>query len=440
MAILVIALIASHVVGYWSYRVGFDTITAAARDRDLAERVVSIKRVIGSIPVYGERERTAHALSSTRLNVHWGQVNLAKESKPLTDRAQTTAKYLRTLAPDLASESFRIAYADDGALSSGDTESFRHLLLISVKLSDGSWVNFSSPTLGTVQHLDWGTIILAIIAGFVTIAVSILLLHRATRPLMELAAAAERFSLDERPDVLDESGPVEIRRAARAFNTMRERIQKLVAERTQSLAAVSHDLRTPITRIRLRSEFVENDDMRRLIDADLDEMDSMIGSTLEYLRHGVSSERARPIDIVSVLDTLCHEQADQGRNTKLFGLAHYVINGRMVSLKRAFTNIINNALAYSKCVNVEVSELGDTVLINVRDCGPGIPDEDLERVFEPFYRADVSRSRSTGGAGLGLAIARNIIRAHEGKITLSNRKEGGLEVAILIPRSMAATR
>ena len=270
--------------------------------------------------------------------------------------------------------------------------------------------------------------------GVAIVVVAVLLLRWATRPLRELALAAERFSLDQIPQPLNETGPAEVRRAARAFNTMRERIQRLVSERMQALAAVSHDLRTPITRLRLRSELMEDEATRDLVDADLAEMESMIDSTLEFLRGGVSSEAIRPIDIVSVIETIVDDHADQGHSVSLIGISQGRVLGRLLSIKRAFWNVIGNAVKYGGQARVAIAEIPSGLAITVEDDGPGIPDGDRERVFQPFVRLEESRGRETGGSGLGLTIARAVVRAHGGEITLANRPEGGLRVTIILPQ------
>jgi signal transduction histidine kinase len=341
---------------------------------------------------------------------------------------------LKELVPDLASESFRLGFADDGALGSSEADSYRHMMLVSVRLDDGSWVNFSSTTLGAAQHADWSVLAVTICFGVAIVVVAVLLLRWATRPLRDLAMAAERFSLDQTPHPLDETGPAEVRRAARAFNTMRERVQRLVAERMQALAAVSHDLRTPITRLRLRSELMEDEATRDLVDADLSEMEGMIDSTLEFLRGGVSSEPVRPIDIVSAIETIVDDQADQGRSITLSGLGHGRVLGRLLALKRAFWNIIGNAVKYADHAEVKISETPTDLVIVIEDDGPGIPAAEIERVFQPFVRLEESRGRETGGTGLGLTIARAVIRSHGGEITLSNRAAGGLSVMITLPK------
>jgi signal transduction histidine kinase len=432
--ILVAALLAFHFLGYWAYHVGVESLATAARDRGLAERIVSIKRAIASLPEAPDRDRTAHDLSSASLEVHWSKVSLVLGSAPRTARTQAMEAHLRELVPDLAAGSFRIGFADDGALGAGNADAYRHMMLVSARLDDGSWVNFSSSVLGATQPADWSVIATAICFAVGIVVVALLLLRWATRPLRDLALAAERFSLDETPHPLPERGPSEVRRAARAFNTMRERIQRLVGERMQALAAVSHDLRTPITRLRLRSELLDDDATRGLIDADLGEMETMIDSTLEYLRGGVSSEPIRPIDLVSVVETIVDEQIDQGRRISLAGIEQGRVLGRLLALKRAFWNIIGNAVKFGDEVTVEINETRTELIVVVADDGPGIPEAEMERVFHPFVRLEESRGRETGGSGLGLTIAHAVIRSHGGEIHLANRREGGLKVRISLSK------
>ena len=432
--ILVAALLAFHLLGFWAFRVGVENLAIAARDRGLAEHIVSIKRAIASTPAAPERDRVAHDLSSASLEVHWSKVSLVLGNAPATERAVIMEARLKELAPELAGESFRVGFADDGALGSGNADAYRHMMLISVRLDDGSWVNFSSSALGANPRIEWSVIAVTICFGVGIVVVALLLLRWATRPLRDLAVAAERFSLDQAPQPLPEHGPIEVRRAARAFNTMRERIQRLVTERMQAMAAVSHDLRTPITRLRLRSELLDDDATRDLIDADLGEMEAMIDSTLEYLRGGVSSEAVRPIDLASVIETIVDDHLDQGHRASLTGLASAPVLGRVLSLKRAFSNVIGNAINYGETASVTIAEADNQLVITVEDDGPGIPQSDMERVFHPFVRLEESRGRETGGTGLGLTIAASVIRTHGGLINLANRPAGGLCVTITLSK------
>lgn len=432
--ILVAALLAFHLLGYWAYRVGVENLATAGQDRGLAERIVSIKRAIASLPQAPERDRVAHDLSSASLEVHWSKVSLVLGTAPMTERTRAMEARLKELAPELAAESFRVGFADDGALGAGEANAYKHMMLVSVRLDDGSWVNFSSSALGASQRLDWGLTAIMICFAVGIVVVALLLLRWATRPLRDLALAAERFSLDQAPQPLPETGPVEVRRAARAFNTMRERIRSLVTERMQAMAAVSHDLRTPITRLRLRSEFLEDDATRSLIDADLGEMEAMIDSTLDYLRGGASSEPLRAVDLASVIETIVDEHVDQGHSVSLVGLNSAPVQGRVLSLKRAASNIIGNAVKYGEAAKVSITDAGANFAVLVEDEGPGIAEADCERVFHPFVRLEESRGRQTGGSGLGLTIALAIARSHDGSITLENRPEGGLRVTLLLPK------
>lgn len=438
-AILVVALLAVHVIGFLTYRAGLESIANAARDRGLAERVVSIKRAIASIADAEERDRAAHALSSGSLEVHWGKVSQVVGHSPPTSRATATAERLKQLVPDLGAESFRIGYADDGALASGDTDAYKHMLVLSVRLEDQSWVNFAAPTLGSLPHTDWLQHLAALCIGVVIIFISILLLRWVTRPLQVLTEAAENFSLDEKHERLDETGPLEVRRAARAFNSLRERIQSLVAERTQALAAVSHDLRTPITRVKLRTELYDDETTRELIGADLGEMESMIDSTLEYLRAGDSTEQIRLIDLSAIIQTVVDDAIDRGRDISFTGLEHAVVRGQLIAIKRALWNVVGNALKYANRVEIDLAETPTSVLVTVSDDGPGVPEELLDRLFEPFFRVEQSRSRETGGNGLGLTITRKIMRAGGGDISIRNKLPAGLSVMMEFPKTVPGT-
>lgn len=439
IAILVAALIAVHFISYWAYRVGTSAVVESAQDRALAERLVSIKRAVANIPAPAERDRAAHALSSSSLEVHWSKISLVLANAPLTQRAKATAERLKELVPDLAAEAFRIGFADDGAIGSGEAEPYRHMLLISIRLDDQSWVNFSTPRLGTVHPSTPSMLALTLGLAVVIIVTAGMLLAWVTRPLRNLAIAAERFSLDGEPELLDESGPSEVRRAARAFNTMRERIRKLVAERTQALAAVSHDLRTPITRVRLRSELLDDSQTRAMIESDLLEMENMIYSTLEFLKSGESLEQRRLLNLSSIAETFVGDAIDAGRDIAFAGAEIVPIEGQHLALKRVVGNLVGNALKYAETVRVEARYVGDLAELVVLDDGPGIPDDRIDSVFDPFVRIEGSRSKETGGVGLGLTIARSIARAHHGDIVLENRPGGGLAATLRLPIAVRPT-
>jgi signal transduction histidine kinase len=306
-------------------------------------------------------------------------------------------------------------------------------LNISIRLDDGSWLNAIVP-------LDHGeplwrprfALPLAVALLLVTVA-ALLAVRRATRPFATFAAAAHRLGLDVGAPPLAEVGPREVRQAAHAFNIMQQRIGRFVLDRTQMLAAISHDLKTPITRLRLRAEFVDDDEQRGKMLADLAEMESMIASTLAFARDDATREPRVRVDLAALVQGLLEDMEALGSDVAYDGPDSLVIEARLGVLKRALANLIDNAIKYGKTARVTLATLGSDAIITIDDDGPGIAEADRERVFAPFVRLEASRSRDTGGSGLGLAVARAAIRAHGGDIGLANRPEGGLRATVVLP-------
>ncbi len=255
-----------------------------------------------------------------------------------------------------------------------------------------------------------------------------------TRPLSALARAAEAVGRDLRQPPLVERGSLEVREAARAFNTMQERMQRHVDSRTRVLAAMSHDLKTPLTRLRLRMATLDDVDLQLRVDRDLDEMEGMVHGALTLLRGLNDDESAEAVDINELLERLQGEFAELKTPFEVQGRARVLYAGKPMALKRCLTNLLSNAAKFGGGVSVTVED-GAAVVIAVRDQGPGIPAEHLARVFEPFYRVESSRNRDTGGTGLGLCIARDIAQAHGGALTLANLPQRGLLVTLMLPRS-----
>jgi signal transduction histidine kinase len=274
---------------------------------------------------------------------------------------------------------------------------------------------------------------LILLALLVAIAVYVVT-RGITRPLSDLARAAEAVGRDLRQPPLVERGSREVRDAARAFNTMQERMQRYVDSRTRVLAAMSHDLKTPLTRLRLRMTTIEDPDMQFRVDRDLDEMENMVHGALTLLRGLNDDEPAEAVDINELIGTLQGEFAEMGTPFEVHGRVRILYAGKPMALKRCLTNLISNATKFGGGVSVHVQD-GTAVTIAVRDQGPGIPAEHLARVFEPFYRVESSRNRDTGGTGLGLCIARDIAQAHGGALTLSNLPQRGLQATLTLPRS-----
>jgi signal transduction histidine kinase len=258
-----------------------------------------------------------------------------------------------------------------------------------------------------------------------------------TRPLRDLANAADAVGRGAYHPPLAETGARELRRATRAFNTMQERLRRYIDSRTRVLAAMSHDLRTTLTRLRLRAETIENDELRARFSADLDEMSQMVHGALGLFRDLNDDEPLDTVDVDALLETLRLEFKEMDADVTVSGRTRGPISAKALALKRCLTNLLHNAIKYGTCAAVLVSD-DDDLVIRIRDKGPGIPVEALDQVFEPFFRIEASRNRDTGGAGLGLSIARDIAQAHGGSIVLRNLEGGGLEVVLTLPRAASA--
>jgi signal transduction histidine kinase len=254
-----------------------------------------------------------------------------------------------------------------------------------------------------------------------------------TRPLSDLARAADSVGRDSRPAQLEERGARELRDAARAFNTMQDRLRRYLDSRSRVLAAMSHDLKTPLTRLRLQVEALDNPGMQLRIGRELDEMESMVREALSLFRGLDDGEPAVSIDVDALLTKIRSEFLDMSAEVTVSGHALQSYTGKPQALKRCLTNLLANAVKFGTRAEVVVED-GTELIIRVRDRGPGIPPAELERVFEPFYRLESSRNRDSGGTGLGLSIARDIAQAHGGSLTLSNLPAGGLEATLRLPR------
>jgi signal transduction histidine kinase len=304
---------------------------------------------------------------------------------------------------------------------------------VAVRFADGDTALFR------IAHVPGGAPLPRNLFVNLTLLVVILVLvlyvaaRNITRPLSALARAADSVGREERPEKLEERGARELRDAARAFNTMQDRLRRYLDSRSRVLAAMSHDLKTPLTRLRLQVETLDNPELQARIGKQLDEMEGMVREALALFRGLDDGEPAVPIDINALLADLRQQFAEMGNSVTLSGRAFERYTGKTQALKRCLTNLIANAVTFGGRAAILIED-GAELSIRVRDEGPGIPEAELERVFEPFYRLESSRNRDGGGTGLGLTIARDIAQAHGGTLTLRNRPEGGLEAALSLPR------
>ena len=252
-------------------------------------------------------------------------------------------------------------------------------------------------------------------------------------PLGRFAQAAGRLGTDVNAPPMAEAGPSEIVQAARAFNQMQERIQRLVDDRTRMLAAIAHDLRTVLTRLRLRAELIDDAEQQRKAIADLDAMATMLDETLAFARDDGAGEARQDVDLAALVRSLCDDLADVGQPVHYLGPDRLRFACRPVALRRALANLIDNAVKYGREAEVGLQTERDTIRLTIEDRGPGISAAAREQVFQPFFRLEPSRSRATGGTGLGLAVARTIVHRHGGEIALDDRPGGGLIVRVTLP-------
>lgn len=280
-------------------------------------------------------------------------------------------------------------------------------------------------------HIDLSTYGISFLLSIGILAA--LVARMTMRPLKQLAQAATSLGNDiERPP-LPERGTREIRQATAAFNAMQARIRNHIRQRAHILAAITHDLQTPLTRLRLRMEKVDDTELRDKLVSDLSAMQAMVREGLELARSMDSAEPMQRLDLDSLIDSICADAADAGQQVTVSGTTQASLMARPTGLRRCLTNLVDNAVKYGRSAEVHAAREGDFALIRIKDNGPGIPEGEQEKVFEPFYRVEGSRSRETGGTGLGLTIARNIAEQHGGTIQLRNLPAGGLEVTLRLP-------
>jgi signal transduction histidine kinase len=314
------------------------------------------------------------------------------------------------------------------------THAMASRFVVQVQLRDGSWVWFERRI--PRELFDWPVqmvLTLLILLAGVT-GLSLVAVRWVVRPLERLREAADALGRDIHRPPLEETGPVEVAETSRAFNRMQRRIGRFVEDRARILTAVSHDLKTPLTRIGLRADLLEDEELGAKIRRDIDDMQQMVEATLDFMRGTESREKSRSLDLMALIESLCDDAAESGQRVTLRGRVDAPYQGRPLALKRCIGNLIDNALRYGGGADVEVRDSGHAVVLIVADNGPGIPTESLEAVFDPFFRLERSRARHSGGTGLGLGIARNIARAHGGDVVLRNRHAGGLLAELTLPR------
>jgi len=311
----------------------------------------------------------------------------------------------------------------------GETRGF---VIISAKQADGQWVSIASAVRGQAPLLI-RTLLFQTITIYLLMLIPLILLGRyISRPLKSLTAKAHSFKPGE-TEALAEQGPPDTRELIRAFNAMSDRVSNMINEKDVMLGAIGHDLRTPLAALRVRVENVEDEVERERMIAGIEDIDHTLDDILSLARLGRSREQAHPVDIRSLIETIVDEFTDLGHEVRYQRGEKQSAMIRETLIRRALRNLIGNAILYGKVADISVEKSEDRLMIYVDDDGPGIPEEQIDSMFEPFLRGDASRNRATGGSGLGLTLARAIARDHGGDISLQNRKEGGLRATLSLP-------
>ncbi len=314
------------------------------------------------------------------------------------------------------------------------------VLETAVQLSDGTWLKITQPFNVDDRYVVWSQRLFVLIEAVVMLFLTAMLLLRVTKPIRRLSGAAESFGKHpELSEPFPEKGVKEIRDAAQSFNHMRERICGNLAERDRMIAAMAHDLRTPLTKLQLRLDRVEPETLRRKLQETVSDIRAIISQGLELAKSLNTEETMTRLDMKAFLQSMADDYADMGHNVIMAdscqtAAGSVIIDARPLCLKRCLENLISNACKYGGGAEIALSEENGHIVVSVSDNGPGIPEEMLERVFEPYFRLESSRNRSSGGIGLGLAIARNMALLNNAEIALRNRPGGGLMARIILPR------
>jgi len=420
-----------------------------------AERIAEIVRLLDETDI-PERERLLAILNVPPMRISlttptWPVPEQTTENWPATQFRQRLVRQLGDVYPLRVAVSDQPSSANRRSMHGPEGHHMGHMqgmgmgrgmgmappdtltFLAQVKLSDGTWVTFENRIADEVFTNYYPLLLTLAILLITVLLVSLVAVRWVTRPLTMLAQAADNLGGDINQPPLPETGPTEARHAAHAFNTMQVRLQRFIEDRARLLTAISHDLKTPITRMRLRAEMLDDDELRKNFTRNLDEMQAIATETLDFLRANDAHEPLQPVDVCALLETIREDAAELSQELEIETCQLQPYPARPLALKRCIGNLVNNAIQYGGNVRVFASETEEAVVITITDSGPGIPEQQLEAVFEPFYRLETSRNRETGGTGLGLSIARNIALSHGGDLKLVNSPEGGLKAILSLP-------
>jgi signal transduction histidine kinase len=461
LLVLLAGLFVSHLIGSWIYSADRGQIVRAVGGVAIAQRITNLTRLVRDAPaewrariVTDSSDETFDVTlsptpPSTKLadndipaaealkQILIEQLSLKRGAEPVVSASRPRGMMVNMAQRMMPQGSMMHEMMGQSSMMHGfggfgPFAGFRELQ-VAIPLQDGQWLAFTTilPESGAALSLRFlvSMGIMAVITSLVTIWV----VRRVTAPLTALSKAALRLGEDLNAPPMPEVGTIETRQATHAFNAMQSRLRGMIEDRTKMLAAISHDFRTPLTLLRLRVENVEDPIEREKMLSTIADLDSMVAATLEFVRGGARQAPRRPTDLAALIISITDDLADAGLPVSMDATEPVIYDCDPATLRRALTNLIDNAVKYGGCADVAIRETPRAIEITIDDTGPGIPEEELTHVFDPLYRLESSRSRETGGMGLGLAIALSIVQAHGGRLTLSNRSEGGLRALIYFP-------
>ena len=416
---------------HWSERA---TVVTEARGLHMADRIADVVRQLEADAGTGYPRAIARLQAD---DLHVALID-ERQASPFPPRGQIQAGIAARLGGEREIRSpGGMGKGGGGGSGMGHMAQDTALRSFDLRLRDGQWIRVTATLKPDAPALP-GEFYVHLAASLgIVVAVVMLVVRQATTPLRRLAQAADNLGQNLDAPPLAEAGSTEVRTAAQAFNRMRDKLRRLIEERSRALAAVSHDLRTPLTRLRLRSELIEDERLREQMAADLDAMAQMIDATLAYLRGLRENEPIRPIDIDALIQSLAEDSAAQGRRVDVSGQALQAYPGRLAALRRALQNLIDNACKYGTNPRLRIADSTGALRLVVEDDGPGIPEAALFLVTEPYYRPDSARASDTGGVGLGLSIVKDVALLHGGELILANRTQGGLSATLVLPRTSA---
>lgn len=462
--LILIALFSAQIISALIIRSEAQDFYRGAESRFIAVRIAPIAVLMHDMPS-DQQDRIAGALSNRRLHVWMSDTPVVARDDGDRDDAHEKnhdddGHGSKSLASRITSELgndikgpvhvFRMRKDDDDHHAHGmpahmraalqksgmpaGPDNFRHdATVVSIGIAPDRWVNAalqSRPPQRLIRPDAWITFIVTAVVISIMVIIALL---RITRPLDSLSGAARKLGRGEEASPVPEEGPADVRDAIRTFNEMQHRLRTFVNERTKMLASISHDLRTPITSLRLRAEMLDDRDTAESMITTLNDMQAMIEATLAFAREEQSDEPTRPTDLGGMLDAIADDLVTLGHQVDVDTCGSVTYPCRALALRRALSNLIENAATYGHQARVTLRMKNAAPEITIEDLGPGIPVSEMERIFEPFVRLDPSRNAESGGTGLGMSIARDIIRRHGGDIALANREGGGLCVTVSLP-------